>query len=308
VDGGGNIHAAGETMSPNFPTVNAFQAAIAGEAQFDEYSGTTYYHEDGFVTKFAPSGEALYSTYLGGSDQEIPLAITVDGEGRAVVTGRTESPDFPTVVPDQPGIGMLGEFATTDAFVTKVEADGRSLFYSTFLGGNLADEGRGVAVDAAGDVFIAGNSIAGEFGYLAPGRGGAPAGMRRTTPRPQATDPTRIRPFVSRLRDPKERPVTLAKSRSIIRYGTVPAGQTIRRKVRFWNMGGGTLKGQVGRATGAFRVVRGGGAYVLRPGQWRWVVVEFAPVAAGRQTGRLTLENRRPQKRLAHVKLEGAGG
>jgi hypothetical protein len=308
MDGAGNIYAAGETVSPNFPTVDPFQRSIAGEAQLDEYGGTTYYHEDGFVAKFAPTGEALYSTYLGGSDQEIPLAITVDGEGRAVLTGRTESPDFPTVVPDQPGIGMLGEFATTDAFVTKVEADGRSLFYSTFLGSDLADEGRGVAVNAAGDVFIAGNSIAGEFGYLSATRRAVPDGVRRSTPRPLATDPTKVRPFVSRLRDPKQRPMTLAKSRSIIRYGSVPAGQAMRRKLRFWNMGGGILKGQVGSATGSFRVVRGGGAYVLRPGQWRWVVVEFAPAAAGRQTGRLTLENRRPQKRLAHVKLEGSGG
>src|SRR5262249_53216193 len=137
-----------------FPTTpGAFQTANAGS-------------DDGFVAKLDPaqSGAAslLYSTYLGGSDSEQGTAIAVDGEGHADVTGVTRSAGgpgntFPTTVNAfQPA--NAGGF---DAFVTKLNAQGSGLLYSTYLGGGFLEIGWGIAVDGQGDAYVTGqtNSI-----------------------------------------------------------------------------------------------------------------------------------------------------
>jgi Beta-propeller repeat len=130
-----------------FPTVNAFQP---------NYGGGT---NDAFVTKIDSSGAALiYSTYLGGGNvinatEDWGEAIAVDSAGSAYVTGYTYSPDFPVT---------SGAFDTSraglDAFVTKFSTDGRSLVYSTFLGGAAREEGRGIAVDLSGNAYVTGST------------------------------------------------------------------------------------------------------------------------------------------------------
>src|SRR5437773_10530571 len=106
---------------------------------------------DAFVTKLDPTGSALlYSTYLGGSDNDFGLGIAVDAAGAAYVTGGTQSTDFtasctaPCTVLD----GSLG--GSQDAFVTKLNPTGTALVYSTYLGGSGLDVGLGITVDAAG--------------------------------------------------------------------------------------------------------------------------------------------------------------
>ena len=101
----------------------------------------------------------VYSTYLGGSGQEIGYGIAVDPSGNAYVTGETYSANFPTT----PGAfdTSLGGFR--DAFVTKLNATGTSLVYSTYLGGSSDDGGTGIAVDSAGNAYVTGKTVSLNF-------------------------------------------------------------------------------------------------------------------------------------------------
>jgi hypothetical protein len=144
VDGAGNAYVRGLTQSTNFPTVNAFQTT--GHV---------------FVTKLNAAGSALlYSTRLGGSGQDGSRlvregGIAVDGSGNAYVTGWTNSTDFPTRNAFQPTYGG----GTQDAFVARIDttqAGNASLIYSSYLGGSSNDVGEAIAVDTAGNAYVAG--------------------------------------------------------------------------------------------------------------------------------------------------------
>ncbi|MGB6385822.1 MAG: SBBP repeat-containing protein [Terriglobales bacterium] len=152
VDGNGNAYVTGTTCSKNFPTVNPIQPANAGGNPFC----------DGFVAKINPSGTALtYSTYLGGSEVDSGLSVAVDSAGNAYVTGNTFSADFPTMNPLQPANG--GGANNESAFVTKINSAGSALAYSTYLGGSASDSGWGIAVDSAGDAYVAGANGSTDF-------------------------------------------------------------------------------------------------------------------------------------------------
>lgn len=159
LDAAGGVYVTGFTGSADFPIVNAAQSNYAGA-------------EDAFVTKLDPSGSALvYSTYLGGNDQDSGVAIAVDSAGNAFVTGVTDSLDFPTKDPLQPTHGGLWD----DAFVTKLGSSGSQLLYSTYLGGNMDDGGSAIAVDASGNAFVAGKTWSTNFPTaqpLQPGQAG----------------------------------------------------------------------------------------------------------------------------------------
>ena len=116
---------------------------------------------DGFVTKLNPSGSALaYSTFLAGESDEADVAfgIDVDADGNAHVTGATRSPDFPTTA---------GAYDRTlgglDAFVTKLNAAGSHLVFSTLLGGSGPENGTTIAIQEGGDVFVSGGTSSGDF-------------------------------------------------------------------------------------------------------------------------------------------------
>jgi MYXO-CTERM domain-containing protein len=153
VDAAGNAYLAGSTTSPNFPTKAPFQAALAGVA-------------DAFVLKLAPTGDALvYSTYLGGTEGEGARAIAVDAAGSAYVTGQTYSPTtFPTQNPLQAAtVGIW-----PDAFVTKLSPAGSTLVYSTYLGGSLNEEAKGIVVDATGSAHVMGLTRSTDFPTIRP--------------------------------------------------------------------------------------------------------------------------------------------
>ncbi len=145
VDSLGNAYVTGRTSSTDFPTtLGAFQTTYAG--------GFT----DAFAFKLNSSGSApVYSTYLGGSSDDVGQGIAVDSSANAYVTGQTYSADFPTT---------LGAFQTTyggnaDAFVTKLNPAGSApLIYSTFLGGSGQEYGRGIAVGSLGNAYVAGQT------------------------------------------------------------------------------------------------------------------------------------------------------
>jgi len=151
VDAAGSAYVTGQTQSTNFPTANPFQATDGGAA-------------DVFVTKLSAAGShLLYSTYLGGSNDDLGYGIAVDAAGSAYVTGNTQSTNFPTVNPLQATNG--GYY---DAFVTKFSAAGSSLLYSTYLGGSDLDQSLGIAVDAAGQAFVTGQTLSTNFPMANP--------------------------------------------------------------------------------------------------------------------------------------------
>ena len=116
---------------------------------------------DAFVTKLNPQGSALvYSTYLGGAaGVDRGWAIALDLAGNAYITGDTTSSDFPTASPIRGAYGG----GISDAFVTELNATGSALVYSTFLGGTLTDEGRGIALDGSGDAYVTGDTSSSDF-------------------------------------------------------------------------------------------------------------------------------------------------
>ena len=156
VDADGNAYVGGWTSSAHFPTVNPFQADLRGEG-------------DGFVTKLNASGSALvYSTYLGGSGSDRVRDLAVDPAGNAYVVGWTDSADFPTVNPFQASFGGGG----TDGFVTKVNATGSALTYSTYLGGSGEDQTLSITVDATGNAYVVGGTESLNFPTVNPFQAG----------------------------------------------------------------------------------------------------------------------------------------
>ena len=148
VDGSGNTYVTGVAYSSDFPTLNPIQGSLAGGIG------------DVFVTKLNAAGSALvYSTYLGGSGEEVGRGIAVDASGNAYLTGDTSSTDFPTTNPLQ-GAHAGG---LEDAFVTKLNAAGSALVYSTYLGGSDGDYGQGIAADASGNAYVTGFTLSTNF-------------------------------------------------------------------------------------------------------------------------------------------------
>jgi hypothetical protein len=147
VDAAGSAHLAGYTFSTNFPTAGAFQNTFGGRIF------------DAFVVKFNAAGSALvYSTYLGGNNNDVGNAVAVDSAGNVYLAGVTESANFPTVSPFQSA--RRGAY---DAFITKLNAAGSAILYSSFLGGGAYDEAHGIAVDAAGSAYVTGITASGDF-------------------------------------------------------------------------------------------------------------------------------------------------
>ena len=143
VDESGSAYITGTTASTDFPTANPPQDVLKGL-------------QDAFVTKLSADGSSLvYSTYLGGSGSvENGRDIVVDDSGNAYVTGFTDSIDFPTVNPPFQNVNGGGR----DAFVTKLNPNGTSLVYSTYLGGTGDDGGEGIAVDSSDNAYVTGDT------------------------------------------------------------------------------------------------------------------------------------------------------
>ncbi len=115
----------------------------------------------GFVTKIAADGSALdYSTFLGGSGSTFGRALAVDSSGRVVVTGYTDSADFPTTASAYSPTYLGGPF---DAFVSRLNPLGSELLQSSFLGGTGADYARALAQDASGVLHLAGETDSPDF-------------------------------------------------------------------------------------------------------------------------------------------------
>jgi len=152
VDTAGNAYVTGSTSSTNFPTSSALQITYGGGG-------------DAFVTKISTTGALVYSTYLGGSGSDYGSQIAVDSGFNAYVIGGTWSFNFPIVRALQPFLA-----GGLDAFITKLNAAGTGLVYSTYLGGagNEAtsagdDRTAGIAVDSAGNAYVTGDTTSVDY-------------------------------------------------------------------------------------------------------------------------------------------------
>jgi hypothetical protein len=102
-----------------------------------------------------------YSTFLGGTSNEIGSGIAVDAAGNAYIVGTTQSPDFPATAGAFKRTGAVSNFS--DVFVAKLNPTGTALVYATFIGGSDLDWGRAIAIDAAGNAYIAGQTKSSGF-------------------------------------------------------------------------------------------------------------------------------------------------
>ena len=141
VDKSGNAYVTGRTESEDFPIEDALQRPLNGR----RCQGSPCH--DAFVTKLDPSGQIVYSTYLGGTGNEEGWGIAVDGDGRAYVTGNTDSDDFPTRNAAQDtnrSRGCEGDVpCPLENFVARFNAAGSALEYGTYLGGRAASSAAG---------------------------------------------------------------------------------------------------------------------------------------------------------------------
>lgn len=149
IDPTGAAYVTGETYD-GFPvTVGAFQTTHGGASL------------DGFVAKLDATGQLAYGSYLGGSENDTGYAIAADGNGIAYVTGTTHSLNFPVVSAYQGVKG--GTEDQTDVFVTKVNASGASLLFSTYLGGKTWDFIQDIAVGSNLLVYVTGSTQSEDF-------------------------------------------------------------------------------------------------------------------------------------------------
>jgi Beta-propeller repeat len=153
VDSSGNVYVTGGTSNGTFPTTaGAFQPKCGTDGNCNGLS-------DAFVTVINAAGSGyVYSTFLGGSGIEAAAGIAVDASGNAYVTGSTTSTDFPLKSALQ---GTYG--GDTDAFVTKLNAAGNALVYSTYLGGSQPDGGAYIAVDGGNNAYVTGQTESSPF-------------------------------------------------------------------------------------------------------------------------------------------------
>jgi hypothetical protein len=148
LDGNGGLWVVGFTDSADFPVVNAAQPVMDAR-------------RSGFIARLSTSdGAILYSSFFGGNgaDQINDLAIGPNGD--IYLTGTTDSTDLPVVDPLQASLRSTND---RDAFVERLSPDARTVLYGTYLGGSNYDEGDSIALDAAGNIYVAGDTQANDF-------------------------------------------------------------------------------------------------------------------------------------------------
>jgi hypothetical protein len=165
IDGSGNVYLTGGTNSTNFP-------GASGSSIQSSYGGGT---RDAFAMKINAAGSAIvYSTYLGGSGDELGTGIAVDGSGNAYVTGDTQG-GFPGVSGGSIQPSYAGGYY--DVFATKINAAGTAQLYSTYLGGSDDDFSTAIKLDGSGNAYIVGGTASSSFpgvsgSSLQPSNGG----------------------------------------------------------------------------------------------------------------------------------------
>jgi len=171
VDNVGDAYVVGTTLSPDFPvTPGSMDVECGGDGKCGaSWNPGGLIVENGFISKLNPAGSALiYSAFIGVYENVEALAVAVDADQNAYVTGHTSDNIQPTVVitppnaPPPPFPITPGAFqpafggGTNDAFVMKVSATGLSILYSSYLGGSDEDSAHGIAVDNLHNIYVTG--------------------------------------------------------------------------------------------------------------------------------------------------------
>ncbi len=160
LDKGNSFHRMHEERKPIiYQEIGGEKILVDGEYRIHEDGSIGFQisgHNPSFPVVIDPATDLVYSTFLGGGRGH---AIAIDGAGNAYITGETVLSDFPTTP---------GAFDTTfngggDVFVTKLNADGSALIYSTFLGGEDTDVGWAIAIDGSGNAYITGQTSSSDF-------------------------------------------------------------------------------------------------------------------------------------------------
>jgi len=145
----GDAFITGSTLSTDFPVDSPLQAKNAGG-------------QDIFITKFDSAADSEdYSTYVGGSKDDVATDILLDNLGDMTVTGYTLSTDFPLELPIQPKFG--GGSVTGDAFLFQIASHGTAFVYSTYFGGSSDDEGMSLGLDSSNNVYVVGYTASTNF-------------------------------------------------------------------------------------------------------------------------------------------------
>ena len=173
LDAADNIYIAGSTFGNTFgddtfkPTPGAFQGTFGGKT-------------DAWVAKLNSSGTSLvYATFLGGSGDERIGGIAVDSSGNAYVTGTTTSKNFPVSAGVfQHDCKLKSDDTCASAFVTKLNALGTRVLYSSYLGGHGTQSGEGIALNPSGNAFVVGQTDAKDFPTTAGSAQPVPAGAQ----------------------------------------------------------------------------------------------------------------------------------
>jgi hypothetical protein len=146
VDGSGSAYVGGRTSSGDFPVANAFQDGNAGNT-------------NAFVLRLTPSGSSLiFSTYIGGSDDDEGFALALDNQGSVYLAGASASVDFPT----SDTAFQTQNFGGFDCFVAKFDFQGNAIF-STLIGGGSDDQAFAIAVDNFGNSYITGQTASNSY-------------------------------------------------------------------------------------------------------------------------------------------------
>jgi hypothetical protein len=161
VDNTDQVYVIGDTESSDFPTLSPLQSSNTG-------------NQDAFILKLNANGNALiFSTYLGGFNDENGRGIATDLEGNTYAVGGTDSANFPTANAIQPGQGgyVCGTppniYPCTDAFITKLNSTGSAFIYSTYLGGSNGETGYGIATNN-NSTYITGRTTSSNFPTVNP--------------------------------------------------------------------------------------------------------------------------------------------
>jgi hypothetical protein len=150
VDGAGNAYISGTTLSADYDiTTGAFKTISGGG------------NNEAFVSKLNVNGTALiYSTFIGGNFDEGAAAIKVDALGNAYITGTTNSTNFDITAG---ALKTTHVGADREAFITKLNATGSALIYSTYLGGSNWDSGNSITIDNSGNAYVTGYTDSHDF-------------------------------------------------------------------------------------------------------------------------------------------------
>jgi len=153
----GEIIVVGITQSFDFPVQNAIQPT-----RTEDPSPSNAVFET-FITKLNPSAtQIVFSTYLGGSGNDVVRAVAVDNQDDIYTTGETDSEDYP--VQNQ----IQTNQSSTDIFISKINSAGTSLIFSSYIGGSGQDRAWGIAADENGNSYITGNTNSTNFPMVNP--------------------------------------------------------------------------------------------------------------------------------------------